>query len=380
MTEAEPACPGKRETGPKTIVLLFDGTANSLAENPSHILRLYGCLQKSDRQLVWYAPGVGTLGGQGLWSRAAQRFLEVWGMITGFGVDQNVKAAYRFLAETYDDGKREEGEDRPRDRIVIMGFSRGAYSARMLAGFLHTIGLIPPRTLNLLDHAWRAYKRIGERADEGADAAQRFAEVGLYEKYLNPDRPPIHLLGLFDTVSSVIEPGPWGRPVIRRHHASTLRNPSVAHVRHAVAVHERRRLYRAVLWPQGQDFRRHRFREESAVPQDLREVWFAGSHRDVGGGLPPAESALGRIPLRWMIEETAALGLVYSPASLRTHLEALPPGPGMPDDARAPVHPSMTFWWRLVEFIPPPTFGRGRTIPEGAELHPSVRERPAQPV
>lgn len=49
----------------KTIVLLFDGTSNGIDASRSNILRLYGCLRKSPRQLVWYDPGVGTIGGQG---------------------------------------------------------------------------------------------------------------------------------------------------------------------------------------------------------------------------------------------------------------------------------------------------------------------------
>jgi len=88
-------------------------------------------------------------------------------MATGYGLDDNVMEAYRFLVENYNNGKATDGE---RDRIFIFGFSRGAYSARVLAGFIRAVGLIAPRNLNLLRYAYRAYKRIGEQDDEDSFA------------------------------------------------------------------------------------------------------------------------------------------------------------------------------------------------------------------
>lgn len=364
---------------PKTIVILFDGTSNSISEQRSNVLRLYGCLCKSPAQLVYYDPGVGTLGAPGLWSRLAQRFSELWGLATGFGIDENVKAAYRFLVETYDNGRDRAQEP---DRIVLMGFSRGAYSARLLAGFLHNVGLVAPRNLNLVDHAWRAYKRIGEEAGEDA-----FAEVRLYERILATERPRIHLLGLFDTVSSLIEPGRGLLPTIRRHHPSTSRNPAVAHVRHAAALDERRRMFDLVRWPERQPHCPDPARPEVTVDQDAREVWFAGCHADVGGGLAEAESALAKIPLAWLIDESAALGLDYDPAVVAMLVDGQPPGGKyVAPDARAPIHPSMTAAWWVLEYLPLPlrirgmlrwvwTRGRGRSLPAGARIHASALAR-----
>lgn len=124
---------------PKNIVILLDGTSNGITSQRTNILRLYGCLRKSETQLVYYDPGVGTMGAQGTWSRRVQKASELWGMATGAGIDHNVKEAYRFLVENYSDGKAGDGE---RDRIYLFGFSRGAYTARILAGFIYTIGLI----------------------------------------------------------------------------------------------------------------------------------------------------------------------------------------------------------------------------------------------
>lgn len=360
---------------PKTLILLLDGTSNTISDRRTNILRLYGCLRKSDTQVVYYDPGVGTIGGQGYWSRLAQDASEVWGMATGMGIDDNVKEAYRFLVEHYDDGKATDGE---RDRICIFGFSRGAYTARMLAGFIHAIGLLEPRNLNLLDHAWRAYKRIGE-----AERENDFAEVRLYERILDPDRPPIHLLGLFDTVSSVIEPGQGLLPQLR-HHAFTSRNPSVAHVRHALALDERRRMFEPVLWPEGEKHQPHRFQPGSAVPQDAREVWFTGTHGDIGGGWPEARSGLAKIPLLWMIEETRELGLDYVTQTVNRLVKGAHEGqPYVAPDAYAAINDSMTPGWKLLEYLPLPAKGEGLTLTRerlrrlspGTRIHASVVAR-----
>jgi uncharacterized protein (DUF2235 family) len=123
----------------KNIIILLDGTSNQVSANRTNILRLYGVLEKSSRQVVFYDPGVGTLGDDGAWLALWRKATEVWGLVTGWGLDDNVKRAYRFLVENYDAGHADSGE---RDQIFIFGFSRGAYAARVLAGFLNALGLI----------------------------------------------------------------------------------------------------------------------------------------------------------------------------------------------------------------------------------------------
>lgn len=288
---------------PKNIVILLDGTSNEISADRSNILRLYGTLEKSERQLVYYDPGVGTFGAENAWLRFWRKAVEVLGLATGWGLDHNVKEAYRFLVQNYDDGHGGGGEQECRDNIYIFGFSRGAYSARVLAGFLHAVGLIEKRNLNLLDYAYRAYKGIGENGED------KFGEVRLYERILAPDRPPIRLLGLFDTVASVIENGRYGPRL--RSHAYTKSNRSVESVRHAVGIDERRTMFRPQLWPQGGEYWGNPFNKAAAKPQDVCEVWFAGVHGDVGGGYPEPESGLTKIVLQWMIEQTRPIGLFY---------------------------------------------------------------------
>ncbi|MCH2069552.1 MAG: DUF2235 domain-containing protein [Shimia sp.] len=363
---------------PKNIVILLDGTSNGITSQRTNILRLYGCLRKSETQLVYYDPGVGTMGAQGTWSRRVQKASELWGMATGAGIDHNVKEAYRFLVENYSDGKAGDGE---RDRIYLFGFSRGAYTARILAGFIYTIGLIKPRNLNLVDYAYRAYKRIGESADD-----DQFAEVRLYERILATDRPPVRFLGLFDTVASVIEPGPGILPQLK-HHASTSRNPGVESVRHAVALDERRRMFRALLWPNDQVYHQNPFATDKAVPQDALEVWFNGSHGDVGGGYKEDQSGLAKIPLQWMIEEAREIGLEFVSQTVnRIVLGTNPEKPYSQPDALADRHTSMNLAWKVLEYVPLPTKRDGmsrigmtkerpRIVPVGARIHASVVAR-----
>ena len=367
---------------PKNIVILLDGTSNEISANRTNVLRLYGTLEKSERQLVYYDPGIGTFGAENAWLRFWRKAVEVWGLATGWGLDQNVKEAYRFLVENYDNGSGDKDKG-ARDDIFIFGFSRGAYSARVLAGFIHAVGLLERRNLNLLDYAYRAYKSIGENDQE------TFAEVRLYERILAPDRPPIRLLGLFDTVASVIEHGRYGPRL--RSHAFTRVNKSVKSVRHALAIDEYRVMFRPQDWPEGGEYWGNPFNKAAAETQDVGEVWFAGSHGDVGGGYPETESALLKIPLQWMIGQTGAMGLHFRTQSVNEIVLGKNPGKHyVALDPLAKAHPSMTWAWSLLEFIPQirsvetngtrrnqlfiPFFAR-RPVPEGARLHQSVIDR-----
>ncbi len=388
----------------KNIVLLFDGTSNEIAADRTNILRLFGTLRRTDRQLVYYDPGVGTFGADDSWSRAWRKAVEVWGLATGWGMDSNIKQAYRFIVENYEAAPRDSdgkkiGED---DRIFIFGFSRGAYTARVLAGFIHALGLIRREHLNLVDYAYRAYKGVPDHqtyppatpAPEGSPAPSAFAAMRLYERTLKGIRPTIELLGLFDTVASVIEPGKVG--IQFKTHPFTNRNPSVRYVRHAVAIDERRTMFRPELWPANQPFWGGPFRppaDRPVQPQDVKEVWFTGVHGDIGGGYPEKQSALIKLPLAWMIRETKAMGLDYSTRTVNeVVLGKNPEKDYVAPNAMAEPHDSMNLAWRLVEFIPrkvPPSSWRHdgkaggiylpksdpRLISEDALVHISVEER-----
>lgn len=377
----------------KKIVILMDGTSNQISANRTNILRLYGTLAKHSGQLVFYDPGVGTMGAERRWLGLWRKASEVFGMATGKGLDENVKEAYRFIVENLEYRKPEKGCKGWQDEIHIIGFSRGAYSARVLAGFLHAFGVMEKRNLNLLSYVYRAYKRIGCKASEsGSSSGKAWDEINLYDRTLRPFHPRIRFLGLFDTVSSVIVSGRY-LPRFESH-AFTNHNSSVEVVRHALAIDEKRVMFRPCLWPAGQDFRPDKFNPHRTRPQNRREVWFSGVHTDVGGGEPEEESGLAKIPLAWMVEQarTPEIGLTFD----TTLVDRLVYGKKVGElktyrapDPFADKH-MMAIPWMLLEFFPAhrpkasrrpmlwgwtlPLFER-RAIPDGAHIHSSVFER-----
>ena len=386
---------------PRNIVLLCDGTSNEISEDRTNILRLYGTLAKNTDQIVFYDPGVGTFGAANAWSYYYRKAFEIWGLATGWGIDQNVKEAYKFLVQRYDDGKREHGDDVEPDQIYLFGFSRGAYTARVLAGFIHAIGLIDPINLNLLDYAYRAYKGVsndtGGDPPDGSNASKNhaFAEIRLYERMLRPRRPAIRCIGVFDTVGSVIE---WGRAGPRlRSHAFTKSNKSVQSIRHAVGIDEQRTMFQPQLWPVGCEYWGGPFKPKKTKPQDVKEVWFSGVHGDVGGGYPESKSQLAKLPLEWMIAETKKMGLKFKTRTINEivlgkndKLKYVQPEP------LAKPNKSMNWGWAIIEYLPRrvstsqpaprrslfgwyiPLFEE-RYIPEGAAVHNSVFKRNGTP-
>ena len=361
----------------RNIVICCDGTGNEIDDNQTNVLKLYRLLKKSRDQLVYYDPGLGTLGAQSEWARLKQKSEEVAGLALGYGLDHNVIDAYRFLVDHY----------RKDDRIYLFGFSRGAYTVRVLAGFINSLGLIKPEQSHLAGYAFVAYKQISQQ--------NSFAQVRLFEQALRPQHPPIRFLGLWDTVSSIIVPrrDRFYLPSLRQL-PYTQKNPSVQTVRHALAVDEKRRMFKPYLWLEGQEYWGSPYEpraDENRASQDVQQVWFAGYHSDVGGGQPEMKSGLAKIALRWMIDESPPeLGFVKRSVSLLVPEEDsdkyVAPNP------EAAEHDSMRKAWPVLEYLPKwagqhkprdrkTLLGfylprsEPRSIPADAVIHPSVWER-----
>ena len=155
-------------------------------------------------------------------------------------------------------------------------------------------------------------------------------------------------------------------------------------------------MFRLNYWKEPQKFRSDPFDPSTAVEQDIRQVWFAGVHSDVGGGYPEDQSGPSKFPLIWMLEQAKAAGL-HMDQALIDHLAwgtPLPPHSHdyVPPSATAPLHNSLTAAWEILEWIPKrdkwkewperKSFlgfylprGEPRPIPEGATIHASVLER-----
>jgi uncharacterized protein (DUF2235 family) len=221
-------------------------------------------------QAKWYDEGVG--------AHWYDRFI---GGAIGAGLDQNIRQGYRFLANTYQDG----------DEVYILGFSRGAYTARSLVGLIRNCGLLKRNRLNAVNIgvAYGIYRT----RDDGPDSwtARTFRQM--FSREIR-----IKFLGVWDTVGALGLPLDIMRNFNLKFYEFHDTNLSriVDNAYHAIAVDEHRKDYDVCLWT------------PSAAPQQtLEQRWFLGAHSNVGGGY--ADRRLSDITLQWMRDKANALGL-----------------------------------------------------------------------
>ena len=388
--------PEEKQT--KNIVICLDGTGNQVEENISNVLKLYRALKKNETQIVYYDQGVGTLGRRDSWARISQWFREKFiGMGFGLGLDKNVLQAYEFLACNYVDG----------DQIYLFGFSRGAHTARVLAGMLYVVGLLRPEQLSLCGAALTAYKQSDEidpsaflAETEEASEKKYEGEGANFRRVMKPRTVAIEFMGLWDTVSSVFIPnyrGLFFPPIKRDNQPHTSRNPAVKKVCHAVSIDEKRRFFRLDKWPDGQVFKPNFFSQGTPPDQINKQVWFAGYHSDVGGGQKKDDSGLSQFSLIWMFKEAEAAGIKTTNVKMVKYVTGQEPyssttkyhypEPKVTANTHKP-HPL----WRLLEIFPKSSrhkdwkpkrelFGfyiplfEPRTITEDDVIHPSALEK-----
>ncbi|MXP65343.1 DUF2235 domain-containing protein [Roseomonas sp. M0104] len=343
----------------KRLVVCFDGTWNSAdsrrAEtNVARIARAVRANSETEGtpQLTLYLRGVGSTG------IALQKLL---GGAIGEGLDENIRSGYMFLAQNYVPG----------DKIYLFGFSRGAFTARSLAGFIGGCGLLKRQKLGDLSSAWDYYHQADPRSPQ--DFCARFCSDCHLEVELA-------FLGVWDTVGALGIPGTILNTLSAHEYQFHDTTPSrIMKVgRHALAIDEHRDEFEPTLWT------------GSAPPGcDIRQVWFAGAHSDVGGGYQ--DRRLADIPLCWMAEEAANCGLKLD-WSMLPDRAALNPC--------APQHESRLNWSRKDRLTPTirqiagaetkvsfyerlyrPMDRDGNPLrPIGESLHPSVESRFGQPV
>lgn len=335
---------------PLNHIVCCDGTNNAFGAQNTNVIRLIQALDRNpEKQRVCYDPGVGTLPDPLLWNPISWIKAKVWrfaDLAIGWGLEQNVLEAYSYLMDHWSAG----------DRVFLFGFSRGAYTVRVLAGMLHTLGLVPRGGYNLLPYVMNLYKSIRNQEDGETSRYWRlcreFRET--FSREAGPERRfPIHFLGVWDTVSSY---GWFFNPTSFPHTAS---NPSCVTIRHAIAIDERRAFFRQNLF-------------HKAAPQDLRERWFPGVHSDVGGGYQLSEGGLWRPAFEWMLEEATEQGLLVN----QERLDRVLGGDRLPKAWLEPKHESLTPRWWPAEFVPKKS-GRHycvnrfqpRAIPDGSWFH-----------
>jgi len=341
----------------KNIILCCDGTSNQFAGDQTNVIRLYRCAPSiPGQQVTFYDPGVGTMPAPGLPTRVAKRISVSLGLAIGLGFTDNIRDAYCFLMQEFEPG----------DQVFLFGFSRGAFTARALAGMLHAVGLLHPGTENLVPYAIRYWRNCYTSA--GSKVAADF------KRTMSRECKP-HFIGLWDTVGSV----GWFNNFQTFPH--TRHNPDVAIVRHAVSIDERRCCFRHNLVEV----------DRNNSKQDVQNVWFAGVHADVGGGYPEAESGLSKIALEWIAREAKAAGMIVEDNILAVQLGARPDPAGTQHSPPSPagmLHQSLHGFWWVLELLPRRQWhpadhrmhwswgpNRPRRMPSQPLLHPSVLER-----
>ena len=266
----------KKTRGPVTHVIILDGTMSTLERGfETHAGTTFRMLQEmapSAAVSLKYEAGIQW---QGL-----RRAIDV---MAGVGINRQIRRAYGFIASRY----------RPGDKIFLFGYSRGAYAVRSLAGVIDQVGLLRAdcATERNVRQAYRHYRRAPDN-----DAAKSFRKAHCY------DETPIEMIGAWDTVRALGFRAPvlWRfSPVEHEFHNHTL-GCSVRHGYHALALNETRRIFEPVLW-----------QTREGYSGTLEQLWFKGSHGDVGGHLLGYDKArpLANIPLVWMLKKAETCGL-----------------------------------------------------------------------
>jgi uncharacterized protein (DUF2235 family) len=275
----------------KRLVLCCDGTWNSpVRSSVSNIEKIArsvhtGIGPDGIQQMVFSVEGVGARG---------YRVDALLGGAFGYGLSRNVVAGYRDLALNYE----------PDDEIYVFGFSRGAYTARSVAGMIAAVGLLTADALaqrsagNLLAEAEALYR------DHSPGRRER---ISAFHEHCYP-QVPITFLGVFDTVGALGVPG-ITRPRSKFHDVRL--SSMVQCARQALAIDERRLTFEPCLWDVPADDDR---------PGGVKQVWFPGAHSDVGGG--NTSSGLSDVALLWMMGEAAACGLTFYPDRVLAQLDA----------------------------------------------------------
>ncbi len=303
----------KNAIGPKNVAIFFDGTGNDL-NTTTNVARLYQLVINQDRSDIsaFYTSGVGADGTGAI------------GLATGLGFRRDVQAAYGFLSDNYA-GKK--------DKIHLYGYSRGAFSARALAGLVHTVGLVDLSEIKkrsvrerFLHNLFSAYKfpkskprapncTIRTGAIQEEIDLRRCATQEVLKKY---DIKPAYehadvrfaVVGLWDTIETLGLPD-WTDDPDETNHRYSDQICNMDRVFHAVALHDNRAgTYTPILMTRNRLVRDCESQAKSQFER-VEEVWFAGDHAQVGG--TENVGYLSGVSLNWMLKKTRDIGVGNTP-------------------------------------------------------------------
>jgi len=274
----------------KKVIACCDGTWNKPGEtdhgivSDTNVYKISQMIIKSEEQNVFYHPGVGT----------GDLLDKINGGLTGAGIDHNIKDVYTFLVQNYDDG----------DEIYLFGFSRGAYTARSVAGMIRNCGILKRADFDQheltvrVDAAFELYRDRSDDSKPDAPASKAFKSQHSYV-------PRIKFIGVWDTVGSLGIPLGLlsGFNADRYKFHDTTLSSWVDNAYHALAIDERRYLFEPTLWDRSTDA------DNPGCIQIMEQRWFTGVHSNIGGGYD--DCGLSDLTLRWMIDKARGTDLVF---------------------------------------------------------------------
>lgn len=267
-----------------SLIVFLDGTGNrgGVSED-TNIWRLYKMIDRRDGdQLVYYDDGVGTQ------DATPYRLLSA---AFGLGLTEKVLRAYRFISSNYENSSTSESS-----KIYLFGFSRGAYTARLLLGLIQLCGLVDKSNMSESEFDAALIK-----VKKAFRSSRKPREGDLPGSNIKAD---IEFIGVWDTVDAVGVPIDELRPLVMklprlwRRRQFSFKDRSVdgaRYARQALAIDDERRTFHPNFWSKAGSF------GDGSTQVDLKQVWFAGMHTNVGGGYP--KDGLAYVTLEWMIEE-----------------------------------------------------------------------------
>jgi len=293
----------------KKLIIFFDGTSNKFEEKNTNVVKAYRVIS-SENQIKCYIPGVGSMKNQKYYFLTKRVFKKIMGLAFGYGLQERVLESYLFLSKNY----------QPGDEIYFFGFSRGSYTAKVLAGLIHECGLMEHHNSYNMQYAYNLYSARNPN----------FKTMKKFKNTFSKYSPQIKFMGLWDSVSSV------GNLIQMRNYPHTSNVKNVSHLRHAIAVDEKRFMF---------------MNNTSNSTKDNIQMWFPGVHTDVGGGQKESESQLSKIALKWILEEAAVLNLDLNENSFKRYVEGTEGGNYSKPSATGKIHKNL-FLWYLLNFIP----------------------------
>jgi uncharacterized protein (DUF2235 family) len=299
----------------RNIVVLSDGTGNAASSIwRTNVWRVFESIDLSGPdQVAFYDDGVGT---------SSFKPLALFGGAFGWGLKRNVIEIYKFLCRNY----------QPDAEIFAFGFSRGAFTIRMVVGLVTTQGLVPYYSEGDLNRkavaAYRAFRKENFHSIHGMEIVLRWLRDKLikvksyvldqqsYDKDDNTQVQSIRFVGLWDTVAA------YGFPIQEMTHGISqwiwpLEFPDrklsdkVYRARHALAIDDARTTFHPVLWTEEKEGKPVADSDGIRHIKDERisQVWFSGMHSNVGGGYP--DDSLAFVPLCWLMREAQDYGLRF---------------------------------------------------------------------